>query len=154
MNQNQPALSGDSALVSEVIKTRAPKLLARGFEFTGTTLEGSSKLGQFPVFHFLHKKSGLRLSISFSPAEQDLNGGFIVLITKPVNRRLDVEDFLKRKGRTSVEPFFTYRNGGTDVRRFAEALLDVLDSAFDTELKPVLEGKTFEETPIDWGGYR
>jgi hypothetical protein len=32
--------------------------------------------------------------------------------------------------------------------------LQVLDRLLDRELKPILEGKTFEEIPIDWLGYK
>jgi hypothetical protein len=28
------------------------------------------------------------------------------------------------------------------------------DDALVTDLKPILDGKTFEETPIDWQGYK
>ena len=153
MNQNQLPLTGDSAIVADVIRKRAPDLLTRGFEFTRTTLEGSKKTVECAVFHFENKKNGLRLNISFSAAAQGLNGGFVALITKPVNRKLDVEDYLKRRGR-NVDAFFSYRDPTTDVRFFAESFVDTLIGALDSELRPVVEGKTFEETPIDWGGYR
>lgn len=154
MTQQHVSLTGDSAIVAAAINARAPELLARGFEFVSTTLEGSPKTGQFPSFNFVNRKTGLQLTISFSPAPQGLNGGFIVLITKPVNRKLDVEEYLKRRGRKDLESVFTYRDPATDIRKFAESFVDALTRALDAELRPVLEGKVFEETPIDWGGYR
>jgi len=30
----------------------------------------------------------------------------------------------------------------------------MLDGLLDTDLKPIIDGTTFEETPIDWMGYR
>jgi hypothetical protein len=32
--------------------------------------------------------------------------------------------------------------------------LQVLGGLLDADLKPILEGKTFEEIPIDWVGYK
>ena len=40
------------------------------------------------------------------------------------------------------------------MRGFADAAVRTLLGLFDTELKAVLDGETFEETPIDWQGYK
>jgi len=152
MNQSDVSLTGDLATVDDVVRQHSPAFTALGFEFSGATLEGSAKLQRFPIFHFLNKQSGMRIDISFFAARDGLNGGFTVLLIKPVNRKLDVEDYLKLHDR--LTPTFRYRVSETDVRKFAEEFLQMLLRLLSGELKPILDGKTFEETPIDWMGYR
>jgi hypothetical protein len=154
MNQVEVALTGDYAVVNEVVRQYGPRFATHRFELTGVTLEGSPKLQPFPVFHLLNKQSGMRIDISFFAATGGLNGGFTVLILKPGNRKLDVEDYLKLHGREEPTNFFRYRDPITDVRSFANSFLQMLCGLLDEDLKPILDGKIFEETPIDWMGYR
>ena len=154
MNQGEVALTGDSAIVNEVVRQHASSFGRYGFELTGVTLEGSPKLQPFPVFHLLNKRTGMRIDVSFFAATGRLNGGFTVLIIKPVNRKLDVEDYLKLHGREELTTFFNYREPTTDVRRFADSFLQMLVGLLNKDLKPILDGKLFEETPIDWMGYK
>ncbi len=154
MDQLEATLTGDDAVVEKVVREHVPAFAGLGFALTGSTLGGSSTLQHFPIFHFFNKRSGLRLDISFLAARAGLNGGFNVLIVAPRNRKLDVEDYLNQHKIEEPTRAFTYRDAQTDVRGFATAFLKVLLQLFETELKPVLDGKTFEETPIDWMGYR
>jgi hypothetical protein len=96
----------------------------------------------------------MEIDISFVAATKGLNGGFTVLIIKPVNHKLSVEAYLKSHGREILTGFFTYHDPTTDVRSFADSFLRMLVGLLDGDLKPILDGKTFEETPIDWMGYK
>lgn len=154
MDQLEATLTGDDAIVEKVVREHVPVFAELGFALTGYTLGGSPTLQHFPIFHFFNKRSGLRLDISFLAARAGLNGGFNVLIVAPRNRKLDVEDYLNRHKIEEPTGAFTYRDAKTDVRGFASAFLKVLLRLFETELKPVLDGETFEETPVDWMGYR
>jgi hypothetical protein len=154
MNLDVLELTGDDSVVNEVVQQHAPGFSARGFDFKEVTLEGSQELGRFPVFHFLNERTAMAIDISFCAAAKGLNGGFTVLIIKPVNRKLDVEDYLKEHGREALTRFFTYRDPATNLRNFADEFLRMFVGLLDRDLKPILVGKTFEETPIDWMGYK
>jgi hypothetical protein len=154
MIQGDLSFTGDFAIVNEAVRRYTPGFSAHGFQLTGVTLEGSAKLQRFPVFHFLNERTAMGIDISFISAAGGLNGGFTVLLIKPENRKLDVEDYLKSHGREGLTKFFTYRAPATDVRGFADTFLQMFVGLLDRDLKPILEGKTFEETPIDWMGYK
>ena len=154
MDQVEATLTGDDAVVEKVVREHIPTFSGLGFALTGFTVGGSPTLQRFPIFHFFNKRTGQRIDISFLAARAGLNGGFDVLIVAPRNRKLDVEDYLKRHKLEEPTRAFTYRDPKTDVRGFATAFLKVLIQLFETELKPVLDGKTFEETLVDWMGYR
>jgi hypothetical protein len=49
---------------------------------------------------------------------------------------------------------FTSDVPATELRAFTETAVRTLLTLFDNELKPVVEGKTFETTPVDWDGYK
>ena len=65
MNLDVLALTGDDAVVNEVVHQHTSEFAARGFEFREVTLEGSQELGRFPIFHFLNQQTGMRIDISF-----------------------------------------------------------------------------------------
>ena len=154
MNFDVLALTGDDVVVNDAVQQSAPEFAARGFDFKEVTLEGAQELGRFPVFHFLNERTAMRIDISFCAAVRGLNGGFTVLIIKPVNLKLDVEDYLKTHDREMLTKHFTYRDPATNVRGFVDTFLRMLVGLLYRDLKPILEGKTFEETPIDWMGYK
>jgi hypothetical protein len=154
MNLDVMALSGDDTTVNEVVHRYTSGFAAHGFDFKEVTLEGSQELGRFPIFHFLNERTAMRIDIAFCAAAKGLNGGFTVLIVKPVNQKLDVEDYLKEHGREALAKFFTYRDPSTNVQSFADTFMQMLAGLLDRDLKPIIEGKTFEETPIDWMGYK
>ncbi len=142
------------AVVDEVVRAHAPEFAARGFVLTNATLEGSPRSLVALVFHFSNHQAGLELTVSFFPASDGLNGGFNAMIIKPRNRKLVVLDYLERRGRSDLPELFRYDDPATDLRRFAESTIRTLVGLLDDELKPIVEGKTFEETPIDWQGYK
>jgi hypothetical protein len=80
--------------------------------------------------------------------------GFIALMCNSENRKLNVSDYLARHGRGEIAASFTCDDPTTDLRSFTESTILALLELFDNELKPIVEGKTFEETPIDWQGYK
>ena len=154
MEQPEVHLTGEDAIVSEVVRRHAASFEARGFQFAGAKLAGSTKLDRYPAFSFVNKQTGLQIYVSFSAAREGLNGGFVLFLVNPDNRKLNVQDFLKLHGRTEPMKLFTYRDPKTDVRTFAESFFDMVDGLLDSDLKPILDGESFEETPIDWMGYR
>jgi hypothetical protein len=154
MNIADQPFSSEFAVVDEIVRAHASDFAARGFVLTNATVEGSPRLFPFLVFHFSNNQAGLDLDVSFFPASDGLNGGFNAMIVKPRNRKLVVLDYLKRRGRSDLPGLFTYNDPATDLRRFAESTVRTLIGLLDNELKSIVEGKTFEETPIDWQGYK
>ncbi|MGA3045469.1 MAG: hypothetical protein ABSD67_02530 [Terracidiphilus sp.] len=154
MNFDALELAGDDAIVNDVVLLHSFDFATHGFNFKEVTLEGSQELERFPIFHFLNERTRMKIDISFCAATRGLNGGFTVLIIRPGNQKLDVEDYLKEHGREQLTKYFTYRAPAANVRDFADTFLMMLAGLLDRDLKPIIEGKTFEETPIDWMGYK
>ncbi len=146
--------AAEFAVVDEVVRAHAAEFANRGFFLKNATVEGSPESLLLRVFHFSDSRTGLDLRLSFFPASDGLKGGFNAMIVKPLNRKLVVLDYLESRGRSDLQELFTYDDPATDLRIFAESTIRVLLGLLDNELKPIVEGKTFEETPIDWQGYK
>lgn len=153
-NRVEETLTGDFAIVNDVLRECRPELSSLGFEYVVTEWGGSPKLRQYPVFKFRKKRTNMELGILFSLAGQGLNGGFVATITKPKNHLLDVKDYLRLHGHEDSTRLFSYRDPNTDIRVFAQDFCRTLLGVMRSELAPVLDGKIWEDTPIDWQGYK
>lgn len=153
MSSTSTNLSGDFAIVEESVRRHAPDFAKFGFELKDVTIAGSPALQVFPMFHFANKKTEMSIDISFFPSRQGRNGGFNVLLVRPGNRKLSLKEYLREHKRDELADVFTYREP-TDVREFSESFLTKLYELMATDLKPILDGKVWEETPIDWMGYK
>jgi len=153
-NQAEETLTGFFATVSEVLHGYSAQFSAQGFEYRATEWEGSPKLGRYPVFKFWNERRSMEFAILFSPALEGRNGGFVAALAKPSNHLLNVEDYLKLHGREELTHFFTYREPSTDIRAFAQAFFQMLVGVMRSELASILDGRVWEDTPIDWQGYK
>jgi hypothetical protein len=147
-------LAGEFAIVDQVVRQHAPDLAVLGFDFSGVTLENSPPLQGYAIFHFLNKHTGMTIEISFFRAREGRNGGFTVLIVSPGNRKLSIKEYLRLHGFEDLTKRFIYRDPSTDVRDFADSFLQMLVELLHKDLRPIIEGKAWEETPIDWMGYK
>jgi hypothetical protein len=138
------------AEVADVVKMYAPEFAARGFTLHDVTVDGPPPS---IYFHFSNPRTDLLLDVSSFLARSSPKRGFNAMISTPDNRKLNVRNYLVRHGRSDVAELLT-DNAPSDVRAFSEASIRLLLDLLDGELKPIVEGETFEETPIDWAGYK
>jgi hypothetical protein len=151
MDQIHMPLTGDSAVVNEVVREHAADFSVYGFDFDKVTWEGSRELGYYPVFEFANRPTGMVISIAFSSAENGRTSAFVLLIIKPGNHKLNLKTYLKLHGR---EDLFTFRDPQEDIRSFAQNFFEMLDRLFRSDLAPILQGEIWEDTPVDWMGYK
>ena len=153
MTEEKVQLTGDWLTVSEVLQEHAPGFAAHGYELRRITIGGSEKIRLFPLFELRNSRIRTSIDISFSVADRARGGGFIVLIVRVDNRKMDVLDFLKEHGQDLTD-IFRYRDPQTNIRQFAERFFSTLLALMDKELNPYVKGYRFEETPIDWQGQK
>jgi hypothetical protein len=154
MDIGEQSVASQFAVVEEVVRAKVSEFEAHGFVLTNVTEAGTPPFVRSLVFHFSNAGAGLLLSLSFFIGRSGQRRGFTALISRAGNGRLDVGDYLELHGRSDLSALFTSDDPSANLRSFAESAIRTLLSLFDNELKPVVEGKTFEETPIDWQGYR
>jgi len=152
MNVVDQSFTRELAVVEEVFHAYASEFASRGFTLMNVT--DRTPLTQSIVFHFSNARARLLLNVSFVVGVSGRRRGFVALICNADNRKLDVRDYLKLHGRSEISEMFTSDDPTRDVRSFTESTIRTLLQVFDNELKPIVDGKTFEETPIDWQGYK
>jgi len=154
MKHESKLLTSDFEIVREVVNQQANLLSAFGFEPCELKWEGSPTLRRYPVFGFLNKRTEMRIDFAFFSAQESFGGGFVVTISKPLNHLLNVKDYLKSHGHEAPARLFRYRASNTDVRSFAQSFFDMFDGLLRKELASIVQGKAWEDTPIDWMGYK
>jgi hypothetical protein len=106
------------------------------------------------TFKFENTSTKLGLWLTFSPAKDGLNGGFVVLLLRVDGERLNLKDYLRLHGNTPDASFLLYTEATPDLAGYIEGFLSTLDQVFQHLLKPILAGERWESTPIDWQGYK
>jgi hypothetical protein len=152
MNTVEQPSAPEFTVVAEVVRAHAPEFAARGFTLMNVT-ENPSQLIRSIVFHFSNARTDLFLDISSFLGRAGLKRGFNAMISTRDNRKLNVHEYLVLHGRSDMAELLT-DDAPTDVRAFSESSVRMLIGLLDNELKPIVEGTTFEETPIDWQGYK
>jgi hypothetical protein len=138
------------AVIDEVVRSHEPEFAALGFTLKNVMLEGPPPA---IVFQFSNAGADRFLDVSSFLARTSPRRGFSAMISTAANRKLSVHDYLVRHGRSDIAQMLT-DDAPSDVRAFAESSVRLLLDLLNGELKPVVDGKTFEETPIDWAGYK
>jgi hypothetical protein len=149
----EQSFAPEFAVVDEVVRAHAPEFAARGFTLMNVAVEGPPRLLRTIVFLFSNVRAGLLMDVSSFLGRAGLKRGFNAIISAPGNRTLNVHDYLVLHGRSDLARLLT-NDAPMDVRAFSESTVRMLIGLLDDELKPIVEGKTFEETPIDWQGYK
>src|SRR5262245_23961587 len=152
--QPHVVLKGDHAIVRDAVRRHAASFAAHGYELASIKLDQAPGLPDYPVFLFLNEKTGMEIDLSYGADATGRKAGFVVLIKKPKQGTLDVEDWLMLQEREDLAKLFTDRSPRPDVRAFANNFLRMLTGLLDTDLKPMVDGTNFQETPIDWMGLR
>jgi hypothetical protein len=153
MDIGEQSLAAEFAVVDEAVGAHASEFAARGLILRNLAEGGTPPFVRSIRFHFSNARAGLRLSVSFFVGRSGARRGFTAMIEKTGHGSLDVGDYLEHHGRSDMARLLIH-DGPTDVRAFAESSLRMLLGLLDDELKPIVEGETFEETPIDWQGYK
>jgi hypothetical protein len=153
MDIAEQSVTPEFAVIDEVVRAHAPDFAARGFILMNVAVEGPPRVLRTIVFHFSNPSIGLLLDVSSFLGRSGVKRGFNAMIIAPGNRTLNVHDYLVRHERSEEAQSLT-NEAPSDVRAFAESSVRLFLDLLDGALKPVVEGKTFEETPIDWAGYK
>ena len=101
------------------------------------------------IYKAVYENSFIKLEISFFNQGDNLS----VWIIKNQEQYFTLSEYLKHKNReddlNSIE-----RKSGEDIIQYLTRYLNFTHELLKTDLKPIIEGKTWEEVSRDWMGYR
>lgn len=125
-----------------------------GLVYKDHTLKEDSLTGPSVWFSFVNESNAMNVSFAISPPVGKRNGRFGTYIVTPSNRTLDVESYLRKHGLLKQAILLTYTDQVADLGSYFDTVLDTLETLFSSKLKPILEGKEWENIPFDWGPYK
>lgn len=137
--------------IERVFLDNLSKFEKHGYQYDGTEL---SKDGSTLLIKFRNPSSGMSIRLTFFAATGGRNGGFTAFIVRRDQASLDVAQFLRNRNLRSALQHFFYRDESTDVSTFASAFVQTLDDLLENELKDVVEGRRWENVPVDWMGLK
>ncbi len=126
----------------------------RGFILVDQTFDKNSQVGPELLFRFFNKLTKLNLNVALTVSTRSNKGIFVVQIVNSRKEDLIAENYLRIHGYTAEASLFVCTEDVPDFRNYVEGFLSMLDRVFDNQLKPILSGKEWETTPIDWYGYK
>ncbi|HZU30921.1 MAG TPA: hypothetical protein VFB79_07385 [Candidatus Angelobacter sp.] len=141
-------------LVVNLIKTNINIFEKRGFTYDRHAIHVTKTGMNVLQFYFHNVSTGMKLRLHYTYPPPGMNAGFFLYIENPAGKDLDVEDYLRLHGFVKERLLFTYTDNVPDFQKYCETFLSTLDHLFSTELKPILDGKKWEDIPFDWGDYK
>ena len=126
----------------------------RGLTYVDKSFDTSRPERLRLTFKFENPARKLSLWLTFSPAKDGLNGGFVVLLVRADGERLNLKDYLRLHGNTPDTSFLLYTEATPDLTGYIKSFLATLDQIFQGALGPILSGEQWESTPIDFQGYK
>lgn len=141
--------------VSEtLLQTHTSDLADRGLVYEDSKTDHSALAGDSVVASFVHRTNAIRLTITVFPGLSIDDRGFLVIIRRANGDALNLIDFLRLRGKGNLIDGFVNGHPQPDIGAFVEGCLQTLLELLDTDLKPILEGRDWESTPVDWKGYK
>ncbi len=142
------------ATIKELMERHIDIFQRQGFILTDENFDQHGPVGPEMRFHFFNERSKLDLKFDFTVTTGPRKGIFTVQIIKSRKDSLIVQNYLRIHGYAAEASLFVCTEGVLDFTKYAENFFSMLERVFENQLKPILSGKEWETTPIDWYGYK
>ena len=145
--------TGLEQVVADVVVERSPQFECHGYILKAAEVVVSPLQGRIPGFLFENNEAKRILRIDFLPARSDLNGVFTATLYRESGQgSMSILSFFRKRGHEGAGRF-VYREPA-DLRKVTSEFLSLLLREFDLSLRDYVVGRAFEETPVDWQGYK
>jgi hypothetical protein len=144
----------DYSLAQTLFEHGVSWLQTLGFGVPRFHVESSSLEGDILLMSLSNDKAGRVVDISYTAEQGGRPGAIAVLIKKDDGQRFSLETWAKTQGMSGQICFSTLNNpqlnGQALVERFCEDFRDLAQFG----VAEILSGRSWQEVPMDWKGYR
>jgi hypothetical protein len=149
-----PEIEAGLELARELIKDYESVLSRRGYQYEKSEVRTSRITADSVDFFFRNDVTGGRIDISYTPASGNYPQFLNALITNSRGQHFTLGSWLQaHKRQDTIKRLIDVARTG-DVRGYWDHFFALLDHLFDTDLKDIIEGRRWEEVPIDWQGLK
>jgi hypothetical protein len=106
------------------------------------------------VMTFFNPKNGRGVEIAYYPPYKDMRRTFVVSFDNDGQRRFYLRDYLKAHDREDLEVWLNAEADNPDIGVYWDDFFKKLDTLFNTLLKDIVEGRSWEDVPFDFGDYK
>jgi len=103
---------------------------------------------------FSSKQVGRIIDVSYTTAQKGRQSSIVALIETDDGKRFSLNDWLSVHGKSDMIPFSANETPNLSEEAFIKQFCEAFEQIASHELKDILTGKTWEDVPMDWQGYR
>jgi hypothetical protein len=128
----------------------------RGYTYVGMQRVQGADLPDRMEFAFTNESTGMRIDLLYTPPLQTRKRSFVVMVSKGRNKSFTLGDYLTARHRDSVKyQLRDAANSGdlaTSWRNYFDELSKLLSQ--DPDLADIVDGRRWDDIPIDWMGLK
>jgi hypothetical protein len=126
----------------------------RAYDLTETKTVPGQATADHVVMTFVNPKNGRSIRIAYYPPYRDMRRSFIVSFRLDGKRVFYLSDYLKAHDREDLEAWLDAEADNPDIAAYWDDFFKKLDTLFNTLLKDIVEGRSWEDVPFDFGDYK
>jgi hypothetical protein len=149
-----PEIASELQTALALIKGYIWVFASHGYEYSGSQSQSSKVAGDSIVFTFVNDKAGMRITITYFPPYKQQQRDFVILVHDGKGENFSLGDYLQTHKRDDVQLLLKAENRNPDFRVYWEDFFRKLDRLFNADLNDIVEGRRWENIPIDWGDYK
>ena len=127
---------------------------AYNYSYTKQEIEHTKTTGGFLTAIYTNDLTGMTIDLSYFPSYRDKKRMIIVTIVSREKKDFYLKEWLTTHGRKHELDRLINQPDDMNPRNFIEEALGVLNRLFEGDLRDIVEGRRWEDTPLDWAGYK
>jgi hypothetical protein len=140
--------------VPPLIERRSKVLVGRGYDLEGVLTVPGQGTADHVVMTFVNPKNGRGVEIAYFPPYKSRRRTFVVSFDTGGKRRFYLRDYLKAHDRQDLVAWLNAEADNPDIGVYWDDFFKKLDTLFSTLLEDIVEGRSWEDVPFEFGDYK
>ncbi len=139
---------------SKVLQNGLSFLKEFGFGAPQIKTESSKLTGSSLIMKYESKKNGRKIEVSYLRQQRDLPSTIVVFIISEEGKMFSLEDWLNAKGKEQAVRFILRNDSNISEDVFLTEFTSSLENLCLSDLRDIIDGRSWESIPFDWKGYK
>jgi hypothetical protein len=153
---NTIAYDSERASAEASLRKHSGIFTSRGFVYRGLEVQHSKLLPDYNLFTFVNPATGRTIEISHVPSFDSRGRTFVFTIGDGSGKSFALATYLRAHGRDDLVRTLENASNIPDFDAALEEVIRTLQHIVDGDphLAEIIDGKTWEDVPFDWMGYK
>jgi hypothetical protein len=140
--------------ITDLVLKRLQLFACHGYGFAHSEILKSKAELKYLSFEFHNESTQMRIVLSYVQPKDGTQRLFSIFITNSRKEEFHPTSWLKQQGRIEDVKHLMRSSESVSVIQFAENALRFIHDLFKNELKDIVEGRSWDDAPIDWVGFK